>query len=240
MINLDVNTDALVLYSNKLERASRSALPSAVRETLSKTALDVKKRSMIIESDKAFVKRRPAFFRAKTTVDFAKGYNVNTMRSAVGFIDDGKQATENMEIQERGGTIGGRSYINVDSSRVSKKNEKSVRKKNRLSTISKPVDTLKQKGSSLNQKQLAAAYKAGVNGYILGKEIGGKQFLLRITDLNKSKFGSEVIASYVKGRSVKPKKAKHFAKKAALSSSRHMDRIFQVESMRQFKRIGLL
>jgi len=121
VIELNINNTANVAFSNKLERLSKSALPVAVRTTLNSAAFDVKKNTMPEQVSKTFTERRKTFFKANSRVEMARGFNVESMQSKVGFINGGKnQAVRDLEAQEEGGKIGGRSFVPMDTSRISK------------------------------------------------------------------------------------------------------------------------
>ncbi|KKN42121.1 hypothetical protein LCGC14_0716250, partial [marine sediment metagenome] len=76
MAILNVNTDEVVRYSNKLEKLHRSAFPIAIRGTLNNAAFDVKQKTMPVSAEKEFVNRQPNFFKANSKVNMAKGFNV--------------------------------------------------------------------------------------------------------------------------------------------------------------------
>lgn len=130
MAQFNINTDAAVRWTNKLEKLHRSALPVAIRNTLNSAAFDVKQKTLLTETSSEFVNRNKTFFKAKSRVLKAKGFNTKTMSASVGFIGaDKNQAVEDLEKQERGGQIGGRAFIPIDTARVSKNNSKNIRKK---------------------------------------------------------------------------------------------------------------
>ncbi len=79
----------------------------AIRQTLNDAAYDVKLRTMPQTSDASFIKRKPTFWKAKSRVEGAKGFDVNTMQSTVGFLEGNKhsQAVRDLDEQEHGGRI---------------------------------------------------------------------------------------------------------------------------------------
>ncbi|KKL54819.1 hypothetical protein LCGC14_2261580, partial [marine sediment metagenome] len=83
---LNVNTDKVVVFSNKLEKLHRSAFPIAIRGALNNAAFDVKKNTMPVSAEKEFTIRRKNFFKANSRVNMAKGFNVRTMQAMIGFV----------------------------------------------------------------------------------------------------------------------------------------------------------
>src|SRR5580765_6106331 len=135
MAFLNVNADAVVRYAVRLERMSRTTLPNVVRQTLNSAAFDVKKTTMPAQADRTFVKRKPTFFKATSKVNMAQGADINSMQSEVGFAGT-SQAVEDLEKQEKGGNIGGRTFIPLAKARTSGSWNKNVRAAVRLSAIS--------------------------------------------------------------------------------------------------------
>ena len=111
-MQLNVNTDAVVAFTNKLEKLNRSAFPVAVRTALNSAAFHMKKDAIINSAKDNFIQRKPSFFKANSKVLPANGFDVNTMQSKVGFTGN-SQAVEDLEQQEQGGTIKGRSFLSI-------------------------------------------------------------------------------------------------------------------------------
>ena len=110
-----IDTKASKDFAAKLQQMKASAFPNAVRETLSKAALNVKQKTMPISAKKAFTERQKNFFKANSKVDFAKGKDIKTMQSEVGFISEklkgnSNYAVKDLEAQENGGQITNRSF----------------------------------------------------------------------------------------------------------------------------------
>jgi hypothetical protein len=232
MPQLRINTDAVVAFTNKLEKLPRTAFPVAVRAALNSAAFDMKKNTLPKSAKDNFVQRKPSFFKANSRVEMAKGFDINRMQSVVGFT--GKdQAIDDLEQQEFGGKIGSRSFIPWKNARTSNNWNKSVRPINRLSSI--PLDKVinaervRFKGHDRNQKQkfVRAAIMAkklhGNNAYVLTNKYGdGRQTLMKIDEIwESSRHGNHPIEirrtpiySFKKGRNVKVK-GKQFAKRAA-------------------------
>lgn len=137
MPNININADATVVYAAKLESMSRSALPIAVRRTLNSAVLDVKSNTMIAQSDKAFKKRKPSFFRATSAAEMAQGLDISSMRGVVGFVaptgvKESGYATKDLEEQEEGGSIDKRAFIATNAGRTAAGN---VRDNLRMSVV---------------------------------------------------------------------------------------------------------
>jgi hypothetical protein len=116
---LNIQAQGLDILANKLEKINRSAFPVAVRQTLNSAAFDLKQNTMPQITGSLFVKRKPNFFKANSKVFPAKGFEVKNMRATAGFV--GKdQAIDDLEQQEIGGRIKSRSFIALDTARVSK------------------------------------------------------------------------------------------------------------------------
>jgi hypothetical protein len=88
---------------------------------LNKAAFDVKQNTMLKSAEASFVKRQPNFFKANSRVEMASGWDLDKMQATVGFNSSGlkggsnNHAVEDLEQQERGGTIKSRSFIPTDS-----------------------------------------------------------------------------------------------------------------------------
>jgi len=235
---INVNNDAVVNLTNKLEKLHKSAFPVAVRTSLNSAAFDVKKSTMP-KSAKRFQNRDKKFFKSNSSVDMAKGFNTKSMASTVGFVSRrGKnQAVDDLEQQERGGTIKGRSLIAMDSARSSKSNKKKVQKKNRISTMPNVVNSRKVRGANAKQRFVKSVVKAGVGGLVLS-EYRGKEILWRVRSLSRSggKFKLTALYSYKKGRNVSVK-ATHFMEKASIKSAKKLDDFYIIEGEKQIKRL---
>lgn len=234
-MELNINCDAAVIFADKLERIGRSALPNAIRETLSKTALHVKRKSMPGIAAKTFTQRNKTFFKANSVVDFAKGKDIDTMHSAVGFnstkLKGGSNfAVKNLEQQEYGGKIGGKSFVPLVSARVSNSYKKNVRANARISKIKNIVKARNQKGESAAQRLIQAAAKAGKGGYVSGSTKKGENILWKVNDTKGKKRAP--LYDYSKGRKIKVEKTE-FLERSARISQRQMNRIFVANAKMQ-------
>jgi hypothetical protein len=234
-MKLNINTDAVVIFTNKLEKIHRSALPVAVRASLNSAAFDVKKRTLLKETSESFTIRQKNFFKANSRVEQAQGFNMNTMRATIGMVEGGLKggnnyAVKDLEQQERGGTIKGKAFIPLKAARVGGSDIKVVRPQNRLSAINKVVNARKTKGVSDKQKFNFAAHQAGIGGYVLAK-YKAKEILWRVNSL-EGKIKLTPLYSYKEKRSVSVK-PKGFMQKASMESAQLIEKFFILEAKKQ-------
>lgn len=243
---LDVNTTAVVKFTNKLERIGRVELPIAIRGTLNKAAFDVKQRSMIVSAEAHFVKRNANFFRANSHVNMAKGLDTNAMRSVVGFVPSKAQynnkAVQELQQQEYGGDIPNRTFVPTEGARVGS-SATPVRPKNRLRTIgpqlSRAINVKNIPGPNRRYKFMRAAHKAGRGGYV----IAGlrKPMLYRIESISR-KYGRTFIKqkplySFSEGRSVKIERTS-FMREASLNTANRLERFYIEEAKRRIAKMS--
>jgi hypothetical protein len=258
MAQVNVNTDALVVFTNKLQKLSATAFPNVVRKTLNDTATDMKKRTLPRSAAATFEKRQPNFFKAFSRVNFAKGGDVNSMQSEVGFMEQGLKggrdnfAVKDLEQQEFGGGIGGRSLIPVDAARIGGSRSKNVRAKNRIANkkhLVEPADvsgrSQKERwinpadvsGRSQKERWIKSVIHAGVGGLVRGTY--NKDIVFRIKSIAKDKGGikakTEAVYEVKKGRTVKVKGTK-FAEKAAMNAAETMPQRYIAEAEKRFLR----
>lgn len=238
MAQFNINTDAVVVLTNKLEKLHRSALPVAIRTSLNSVAFNVKEHTSLTSAASEFTQRKKTFFK-QTRVTKAKGFNLNSMKSVVGFIGGEKnQAIRDLEQQESGGSISGRSFIPVNSSRISRNKNKNVRPRNKLKNIKNIVNAKKVRGANSRQKFVKSVIHAGVGGFVLS-DFRGKRILWRVNSLNKTDSGSfklTALYSYVAGRKVKVNNT-NFMAKASLKSNKKMVSFYEEEAKKQVKRL---
>ncbi len=246
-MQLNINSNAVVAHTNRLESMHRSALPNAIRNTLNDVAMDVKKNTMPTETGKQFKKRTPNFFKANSRVEFAKGWNVNSMKSTIGFIEGGLKggnnyAVKDLEQQEDGGVIGGKSLIPLNTARSGNSYNKNVKSNVRLTNIQKIVNARSQKGKTKGEKFVNAVLKAGVGGYVLGSTKKGENIVWKVnalkSELKTKSFKPKLtpLYDYVKNRKVKVKKT-NFMHKASLKSANYMEHMFINNANKQFERL---
>jgi len=235
-MEFNVDTDKVIIHTNKLEKLSKSAFPNAVRGTLNGLAFDVKKNTMPEVAGKTFETRRKNFLKASSRVQMARGFSVNSLESKIGFIpfNGSNQAVQDLEKQEHGGKIGGRAFIATNKARVSRSGKRSVRGANRMGKIKNIVNVSKTRGSSEGQKFIRSVITAGIGGHILTKDT-----LFRVKSIKNAKgrikFKLDALYSYKKGRSVSIK-ATHFMKKATELTMKKADDIYFKEAERQFEK----
>lgn len=238
---LNINTDAVIRHSARLEQLRKSALPSAVRGTLNDLAFDVKQRTMPAHAHTEFVKRSPNFFKANSRVEMATGNQINSMHSTVGFFSNNLRsdkgnpadnyAVKDLEQQEHGGKIAGKSFIPLDTARTGGYSTL-VKPANRLTRIlpqNKLVIAKNLSGDSKKQKFVKAIFRAGVGGYVLGSNVMGENLLWRVESLwddnGKKRFRLTPLYSYSKRRKIAVKETS-FMREASMDSTKRADNFF--------------
>lgn len=250
MPTFNVNNDALIAMTAKLDKLGKDALPNAVRGTLNSLAFDMKKRTLPKSADEAFENRSKNFFKAFSRVETAKGRDINTMQSVVGMGRQGvksTQAIEDLEQQERGGTIKGRSYIPLDTARTGKSSSRMVAQKNRIKKmrLANVIEARNVKAETKKQRFIKAAFKSkklfGNESYVLGNKHDGGQTLSRIDEIKsvngKVQIKRTPLYTYISGRTVAVQQTK-FRQRAAHETGLNIDRIWLIEGRREFKRVA--
>jgi len=229
---LNINSDASVQLTNKLEKLHRSALPVAIRQTLTNTARDVKTKSILEVTDKEFTNRQKNFFKAFTGFTPARGFNVDKMSAVVGIFHRGNQSAKDLEKQEFGGKIKGRSFIPKDEARVSKSNSKKISKAKALGKF-KNMPKIGW-GNKKNFRRKTKRLKVG-KAFAYGNTV----FLIKKKEF-KSGSGiwltTEKIWTYKSGRSANISKPTHFMKKSAFLSRKKMPSLYKIEAERQINK----
>lgn len=233
---LDVNTDEMVQLTNGLESFRRSMFPTAVRRALNSTAFDVKKTTLPAVTRLTFTQRRANFFKANSRVDMAKGFNVDGMQSMVGMVDLGgtNYAVDNLVQQEKGGEIKGKSFIPLDSARVSNSYKRNVRGKARLSNLDQLVNARRSRGANKRERFVRAVRHAGQDGVVLSE--GG--IVYRVVNIPKDRgtgFKLKAIYSYVPRRSIKVKPT-HFMQTAGERSGKKLPGYYVEEAGKLYRK----
>lgn len=233
-MQLNINTNEVVKFTAKLETLRKSALPNAIRGTLNDAAFDTKTKTMPTQAKADFINRSPNFFKANSRVEKAVGFEVNQMRSVVGFIDTGLRGENNfsvkdLEQQEHSGIIRGKAFIPLDPARQSGYTTL-VKPANRLTAIlNKVVVANKMSGGSKKQKFIQAIYKAGQGGYVLGSNIKGENILWRVDSLDPNealkRFSLTPLYDYVKNRGVHVDET-GFMRTASLNSAEKLNAFY--------------
>jgi hypothetical protein len=222
-------------------------LPNAIRGTLNKAAFDVKQDTMPRSANREFVKRSPNFLKANSRVDMAKGYNIDSMAATVGFTEENLQgqnfAVKDLEQQERGGNISGRSFIPTSIARGGS-NSRVVANRFRMDKLkNKIVNATHAKGKNPHEKFIKSAIHAGKGGYVIANNI-----LWRIDSITSRKVRiigrysatrvkSTPIYSFEKGRSVHVE-ATGFMRRASLETAAKLDEFYIEEAKRQIQRLN--
>jgi len=167
---------------------------------------------------------------------------MDSMQSEVGFFDRGaksKQAVEDLEKQEHGGRIAGRSFIPLETARTGKSRSRMVTAKNRLGRIGRVVDSSKATGKNRQERFFKSAIFAGVGGAVVGNF--EPNIVYRITAIDnikgKLRIKKTPLYTYDKGRTVKVTATK-FSEQAANETVRSTPTIWVKEGNRiiqQFK-----
>lgn len=211
----------------------KSALPVVIRQTLNSAAFDVKQTTMPAES-RVFVHRKPTFFQANSKVRTAQGLKIDGMQATVGFWpnhDPKDYAVRDLEEQEHGGDIDGRSFIPAKQNRTGNDWNRNVRAKGRYRAVSqqKFVDADDSKGPNDAGKWHSSVKFAGVGGIVIGSKRTpkkGNRMVWRILSLRKKgKVKKQLLFIFKKQRKVDPK-ATHFMMKASLVSQKKMNEQF--------------
>jgi len=239
-MEIKVDIHELDNYAHKMQELSKSILPKTILETINKTALLMKKDTLIKSSNEAFINRDKNFFKSNSRVDFAKGWEIESMVATVGFVDNKSQAVEDLEQQEHGGTIGGRKYIPIVNARTSKNANKKVAARNRLNKIGirNIVNAKNASGKSDKQKFLKSVLHAGVGGFVQSEYKGVKMVWL-VNSLSFTKGGKfKLTPIYIvnDSKKVRISKVTHFAEKAGIEASKHTNEIFKKEAEARIKR----
>lgn len=247
---LDINTDAVVVFTNKLEKLRRSALPNAIRTALNSAAFNVKQVTMPKSAAQRFTQRTPNFFKANSRVDMAKGWDIKSMQAIVGFtndhlkIPDTNYAIADLEQQEYSGRIHAKTFIPLKGARINEDENRVVRTKNRLSTIlkenqifSSQFSRIAQKGRSQSPKAnfIAAVHAAGPGGLVLGNR--KPEILWRVDSIGKdNKFKLTALYSVKSGRSVKVAET-GFMRWASIESANKLEDFYIEAAKKQIDRV---
>lgn len=238
-MQLNINTDASVVFTNKLEQMQKSALPSAIRGALNKAVFDVKKNTLQKSADASFEKRQPNFFKANSKFENAKGFDVKTMKATVGMVESSLKGSSNyavkdLEQQESGGTIKRKSFIPLAGARISGSGSKNVRANSRLSQIKRIIESKKSPGNNSRSRFVHAILTAGVGGFVLS---GNRLF--RVNSLKKTNgrfMDKTALYDFKKGRSVHVSPT-NFMKKASLQTAEKIEGYYILEAQRQIDKL---
>lgn len=229
MFILNIDSNAVVQQTNRLERIRKIAVPNAARNALNDTVFDVKTNTMPASAKSEFTQRSPNFFKANSRFEKANGFDLRTMVATVGFVDKAKNnyAVKELEQQEHGGEIRHRTFVPMRQARVGKSDSKMVRANARLSKIKNIVRSRSNTGKSFI---IAAKLAQKKSGYFIHKN----------TLFSVSVIGSELkptpLYNFKDNRSVRVKPT-HFMKDASIESAKKMEGFYIKQITRQIQKI---
>jgi hypothetical protein len=146
-------------------------------------------------------------------------------------------AVKDLEEQEFGGSIDGRSLLPLDAARVGGSRSRNVRAKNRIANIKRIVNPANVSGRSQKERWIKSVIHAGVGGLVRGTY--NEDIVFRVKSIDKGKGGikakTEAVYEVKKGRTVKVKGTK-FAKKAAMNAAETMPQRYIAEAEKRFLR----
>ncbi len=164
------------------------------------------------------------------------------MASTVGFVSTGlhnaatNYAVRDLEEQEQGGTIHGRSFKPLPAAR--RGGTGNVKANARISQILKAgniVDADESKGNNRMQQYIRASIHAGEGGYVLGDHILWR--VKRIARIGRNTFFTkEKLYSFKKSGTAKVH-ATGFMKKAAHAAQKEVEFYFRLRFQQQWKKI---
>jgi hypothetical protein len=191
---LKLDADEVIKLTVKLETLHRSALPSAVRNTLTNAAFETKK-EIPIQGAKRFITRRKTFLKAFSVVDKASGFKINSMVSKAG-INANKNAdiAHELEKQEFGGNLDTSRLVPHDDARVSKSKQRRLQSTNWLTKLEahKASKAYRSHRGTKKSKFVAAVMSTAASGkkYML-LENKGTGMLYELKGLKKGKSGRD-------------------------------------------------
>ena len=240
-MELNVNTDAVVAFTNKLEKLHRAAFPVAVRTALNSAAFDMKKTTIQKSAAEEFTIRKATFFKANSRVELAKGFDIKNMESAVGFKSNKssnsiQSAINDLEQQEHGGKIEDRDYIVTGKLWNQKDSGKSIRPNERLKGLN-IIKTKNVAGKNEKEKFVKSVFHAGVGGHVLS-EYNDKSYVWKVNSLKRTSDGNFKLTplySFKKGRDVNVD-ATHFMSKATDMTTKKIEDFYIKAAEFQFKK----
>lgn len=247
---ININSNSVVTFTNKLEKLHKSALPIALRNTLNDVAFKMKKTTLPNTAKKTFEQRQANFFKANSKVFPASGFDINTMASTVAMISSGLHnnstnfAVKDLEQQEHGGTIKGRSFKPMADARIGGKGlTKSAFRRNKLKA-GNVILAHASKGANKMQKFIRASIHAGEGGFVLDIGSPGKSGMLwqvkKIKRLGRNTFFTKKKLFSFKKSGVAKVHGTGFMKKSALEVQKEMEFFYKLEAMKQFKKYGVM
>ena len=233
----NVNNNATIILTAKLERLNKSAFPSAVRSTLNDAVFELKKSGILDSAKKNMNVKNPTFFKRYTGVKRATGFNVNSMYSEVGFQDRGEQkakkaVNKGMKANEVGGTDSdGGMYL------AKTRTGKGLVKKNARFNKANLAKTKKKTKSNVQRMYVSAMEKKPI---FINTSKG--RFLVQVhsisSDIQDKKMDIK-LDFLMRGRKQHQARAKatHFNKEAALKTQKMMDQFYEKNATFQFNKV---
>lgn len=245
-VRFDVNTNAVIALTAKLERLNRQGLPNAIRSTLNDAAFVSKKSNILDSAKRNMTVRNPSFFRKFTGVNKATGYNVNSMYSEVGFVNTdpdkkkGRKAIEGMQSNEVGGTdTQGAMYLK--KARVSGSAKRLVR---RGARFAKSNLAKSRQGSGKGKKagfmsNVVASLEENKPVFIKSKK---GTFLVQVTKISSKRKGKKLDIKMIwlmrsRRTNAAHAKATHFVEEAAKKTQKQMEVFFAKNAQREFDKV---
>tara|TARA_R110000868_G_scaffold316415_1_gene577288 strand:+ start:99 stop:854 length:756 start_codon:yes stop_codon:yes gene_type:complete len=242
--SFNVNTNATIALTAKLERLNKQAFPSAVRSTLNDAAFAMKKGNILESAKKNMTVRNPAFFRKFTGVNRANGFDVRSMNSEVGFVntdpnkEKGRKAIEGMEHNEVGGSDDtGAMYL--PKSRTSNSSKRLVKKKARFSRGNIATGTSsKMKTKKLNF--IANAYASAKENKPTFIQTSKGSFLVQVTKFSSNHSKLKIKMNFLmrsRRTHAAHAKATHFNLEAAMKTQKEMEGFYVKNAEFQFNKV---
>jgi hypothetical protein len=242
MIRMDVNTNANIILTAKLERLTKSAFPSAVRSTLNDAAFEMKKVNILASAKVNMTIRNPTVFKKFTGVKRASGFNVSSMYAEVGFIPkdgvSGSKVPEGMEHNEVGGSDDtGAMYLG--KARTSNSLKKRVRRAARFDKTKLVKGRVSTKKRVSNTMNLISSFEEKRPTMIKSKK---GTFVVQVLDIQynmgtkKHDFKLDFL---MRGRKKFKANAKatHFNREAAIKTSKQIEGFYSANATFQFNKV---
>lgn len=255
-MQFSADTSAFKHLNATLNKVHKAAMPNAIRGTLNDEAYDLKTKTMPKSADDEFVNRTKTFFKANSKFIKATGFEINSMRSTVGFYEnklknkETNYAIKDLEDQEKGGGIDGRSFIPMRQARIGGTGV--TKTKYRRDNMKDFIDARKVRSISghsapkllqsvRKQKLIRAAIKSsivfGPNAYVLGNpNSAGTQTLFKVERFLKVGDKLDIkltpLFNFSKNRKVKVQ-ATNFMREAAEVTHKKAPMFYKKQAERQ-------
>lgn len=236
-MRLNIDSSEVVKFTNRLERLSKNDVPRVVKKTLDTVAMNVKQKTMPATADETFTVRRANFFKANSRVQFSKSSRkLDDLYSTVGFVPLGgtNKAVDDLEQQEHGGQIGGRSFIPLDQARVGKSYTRNVQAKNRITNINNMSSARNNRARSRQSRFIRTAIHVGEGGHFMSE----RNIVFRVDKIRRFRGDRNTslkltpLYTYSRGRAVKVDKTK-FMERSSLESAQMLNDTFIREAQKQ-------